>query len=278
MTFIDCKSIANKWKNQIKKKNISASLCVIQVGNDPASEAYIRGKKKDCEELGFGFEHIRIDNLGETYVRQRVKNELQLASFRSIFDDLRAGCILQLPLPDGISLDFKVEDYLPNDIDVDGFNSSSEFFPCTPEAIVLLLEELDVKLAGKHCVIAGYSNIVGKPLSHMMSERGATVTVCRSRTPQNLLYKLASEADIFISAVGKAGIFTSDIFKPGAIVIDVGINRTDDGLCGDVEIVDGTKDILITPVPGGVGLLTRAVLMKHIAKTGKEMTFTGTKE
>lgn len=269
MTFIDCKSVANKWKNQIKEKNISARLRVIQVGSDPASEAYIRGKKKDCEELGFEFDHIHIDNLGETYIRQRVKKELQLASFCSIFENLRTGCILQLPLPDGVSLDFKIEDYLPNDIDVDGFNSCSDFSPCTLEAVVRLLEDIGVKLAGKHCVIAGYSDIVEKPLVHMMSEKGATVTACRSQIPQNLLYKLASEADIFVSAVGKAGLITSDIFKSGAVVIDIGINRTKNGLRGDIEIVEGTKDILITPVPGGVGFLTRAILMQHVAETGK---------
>lgn len=154
-------------------------------------------------------------------------------------------------------------------MDVDGFVPKSCFDPCTPEAIMGMLKEIDVAVSGKYCVIAGYSDIVGKPLVHMMSEGGATVTICRSRTSKNLLYELASKADIFVSAVGKAGLITSDIFKSGAIVVDVGINRTESGLCGDVRIVDKTKNIHITPVPGGVGLLTRAVLMRHVWKTGK---------
>lgn len=267
MTYIDCKTIAEKWKKEIKNFNIKAGLCVIQVGNDPASNIYVNGKKKDCEEFGFEFRHILIDDGDENIVREKIKETiLQLAN-----KELYFGCIVQLPLPKGITLNYKIEDYLPSYMDVDGLNSNSCFEPCTPEAIIEMLKEIEIDISGKHCVIAGYSNIVGKPLAHMMSERGATVTVCRSHTPQKILYKLASEADIFISAVGQEGLITSDIFKSGAVVIDIGINRTKNGLRGDIEIVQGTKDILITPVPGGVGFLTRAMLMKHVAVTGRIM-------
>lgn len=265
MTYIDCKAIAEKWKKEIKDVPVEAGLCVIQVGNDPASNAYVNGKKKDCEELGFEFQHIRIDDTDEKTVRNEVKKTIIDLSNKELY----FGCILQLPLPKGIVLDYKIEDYLHPYMDVDGFDPKSCFDPCTPEAIMGMLKEINVDISGKHCVIAGYSDIVGKPLAHMMSESGATVTVCRSRTPKNLLYEFASKADIFVSAVGKEGLITSDIFKPGALVVDVGINRTENGLCGDVKIVDGTKNIYITPVPGGVGLLTRAVLMRHVWKTGK---------
>lgn len=262
MKIIDCKSIAQKWKDEVKSTGVDAGLCVIQVGNDPASSAYIKGKKKDCEEVGFRFEHIHILNADEGTIRKRVRWSLIEQGYLTATN----GCILQLPLPEGVTLDFKIELCLPNDKDVDGFNPESKFKPCTPEAVMELLNEIGVDPAGKHVVIAGRSDIVGKPLAQMMSEADATVTICHSKTPTEVLYKMASEADIFVAAVGKPGLIESNVFKDGAVVIDVGINRTENGLCGDVKIVGNTKNIMITPVPGGVGLLTRAMLMKHVLK------------
>lgn len=257
MEIIDCKSIAQKWKDGVKAQGSQAGLCVIQVGNDPASDAYVRGKKRDCEEIGFHFEHVRLSPRNLDY-------QLKSAVFNTMTSHHIDGVIIQLPLPEEAKVTLRLEKLIPPSMDVDGFNPQSYFKPCTPEAVMELLKEINVDPTGKHVVIAGRSDIVGKPLAKMMNETGATVTVCHSKTPVELLNKLASEADIFVSAVGKVGLVASDVFKDGAVVIDVGINRTEEGLKGDVKIVDGTRDIRITPVPGGVGLLTRAMLMRHV--------------
>ena len=226
MEYIDCKSIAQKWKDEIKAHGIKAKFYVLQVGNDPASTAYINGKIKD-EELQYSME--------------------------------ADGVILQLPLPFGLTMD-DFKDHMNPDKDVDGFLTDSPFAPCTPDGIVQMLNEIGVSTEGALCVIAGRSDIVGKPMARLMTDANATVCLCHSFTDRK-------QAHISVSAVGKPNFISSNLFKKGAVVIDVGINRTENGLCGDIFIdKTNTKNILITPVPGGVGLLTRAMLMQHILR------------
>lgn len=259
MEFIDCKAIADKWKSEIKATGVNACLYVISAGDDPASAAYIKGKLKDVEDIRFKcvHKHIEADNRDQLLMNlTRLLDELQY----SISVD---GVIVQLPLPFGITFD-DIKLWMANEKDVDGFLADSPFDPCTPDGIVQMLKEINVDINGKLCVIAGRSNIVGKPLAEMMTRENATVVLCHSHTPATLLDQLAHDADIFVSAVGQKDFIDSSKFKDGAVVIDVGINRTEQGICGDITINPNSNNILITPVPGGVGLLTRAMLMKHL--------------
>ncbi len=259
MEFIDCKAIAQKWKDEIKATGVKATLYVISAGDNAASAAYIKGKLKDAEEIGFEciHRHINADNREQLLANLTLLlNELQY----SINAD---GVIVQLPLPFGITFD-DIKMWMTTEKDVDGFLADSPFDPCTPDGIVQMLKEINVDIDGKLCVIAGRSNIVGKPLAEMMIHENATVVLCHSHTPAALLDRLVHDADIFVSAVCQKDFIDSSKFKDGAVVIDVGINRTNQGICGDITINPKSNKILITPVPGGVGLLTRAMLMKHL--------------
>lgn len=259
MEFIDCKAIAQKWKDEIKSTGVNACLYVISAGDDPASAAYIKGKLKDAEEVGFKCIHKHL----EAKNRDQLLMNLTFLLNNLQYDSRVDGVIVQLPLPFSITFgDIKM--WLSKEKDVDGFLSDSIFDPCTPDGIVQLLKEINVDIDGKLCVIAGRSDIVGKPLAEIMIRENATVALCHSHTPSKLLYQLAQKADIFVSAVGQKDFIDSSKFKAGAVVIDVGINRTEQGMCGDITINPNSNDILITPVPGGVGLLTRAMLMKHL--------------
>lgn len=263
MKIIDCKSIAKAWKDEIKKQNLPARLCVIQAGDDPASEAYIRGKKKDCEEVGFECIHKHIP----AYTAVQVFNEIIDALLEIELDETIHGVIVQLPLPFGLTFD-DIKSYVPIEKDVDGFLNYSFFDPCTPGGIMTLLKDIGVDVAGKHCVIIGRSDIVGKPLARMMTEANATVTLCHSKTTQETLKFELSAADIVVSATGHYGAITTRMCKKNSIIIDVGVNRNEEHLCGDVEIYED-DEVNITPVPGGVGLLTRAMLMRNVAKAYK---------
>ena len=259
MEFIDCKSIAQKWKDEIKAHDIKAKFYVLQVGDNPASTTYINGKIKDAQEVGFECVHIHIPAMTREQVYHEVCVKLEELKYSMEAD----GVILQLPLPFGLTMnDFK--DHMNPDKDVDGVLADSPFDPCTPDGIVQMLKEINVDIDGKLCVITGRSNIVGKPLAEMMTRENVTVVLCHSHTPVALLNQLVHDADIFISAVGQKDFIDSSKFKDSAVVIDVGINRTDQGICGDITINPHSNNILITPVPGGVGLLTRAMLMKHL--------------
>ena len=259
MTFIDCRSIAQKWKNEIKLNGVKARLYVISAGDDPASAAYIKGKLKDADEVGFECIHKHIDANSRDELLHKLSVLLEELKYNTQAD----GVIVQLPLPFDTTFD-DIKEHLTKEKDVDGFLSDSFFDACTPDGIIQMLKELNIEIDGKLCVIAGRSNIVGKPLADMMTSQNATVVLCHSHTPKKLLEQFASVADIFVSAVGKKDFIDSGKFKTGAVVIDVGINRTEQGICGDVTINPNSKEILITPVPGGVGLLTRAMLMKHL--------------
>lgn len=261
MEYIDCKEVAHRWKEALRQSGVSAQLLVIQAGEDPASTAYIRGKIRDAEEIGFVCRHHHVPALD----REQVLGEVLAALDAAAADPAVDGVIVQLPLPFGLGFD-DVKGHIPPEKDVDGFLPDSPFAPCTPAGVMDLLGELGVELGGKLCVIAGRSDIVGKPLARLMTACDGTVALCHSRTPETLLHQLAGMADIFVSAVGKAGLFPAGLFKDGAVVIDVGIDRTPEGLRGDIRVTGDAGDIRLTPVPGGVGLLTRATLMRHLLR------------
>ena len=242
-------------------------LVVILVGNDPGSQTYVRNKEKACDVVGFKHTTYRLpEDTPEQEVLDRIA-ELNA-------DDSVDGILVQLPLPRHIS-ETKVIEAIAKEKDVDGFHplntaalwqkrpNNTCVVPCTPMGIIKLLEEGNVEIAGKKAVVLGRSQIVGLPISKLLLDRNATVTICHSRTQD--LASVCREADILVAAVGKLHMITADMVKPGAVVIDVAMNRNEAGkLCGDVDYADVEKIAsAITPVPGGVGPMTRAMLMKN---------------
>lgn len=270
--LIDGKAVAAKIKNEIaaEVEAIVASgkrppcLAVILAGDDKASEVYVRNKHKDCLEVGF--KSLQL-NFEASITEQELLNVVSsLAS-----DDSVDGILCQLPLPKGIDKD-KILAAIPYSKDVDAFNPYNAglimqgkpmFAPCTPAGVVRLLDEYDIAIEGKECVIIGRSDIVGKPLSMLLTARSATVTVCHTRTKDLSFH--TKRADIIIAAAGRQGLVTGDMISDGAVVIDVGINRNSEGkLCGDCDFESCAKKAsFITPVPGGVGPMTRAMLMQN---------------
>lgn len=243
---------------------IQPSLAVILLGDNPASVVYVRNKHKACLETGIN--PIQINLPAETSEDELLAQIDKLNSDESIH-----GILVQLPLPKHIS-EQKVIDRISPDKDVDAFTHDSvgrivegkyKFLPCTPAGIMKLLEYYNVEIEGKECVIIGRSNIVGKPMALLMLNASGTVTVCHSRTKN--LSELTKRADILVVAIGKPNFVTADMVKEGAVVIDVGINRKEDGkLCGDVDFeAVSQKASLITPVPGGVGPMTITMLMAN---------------
>ncbi len=257
--------------NQLKEKyGKQAGLAVVIVGNNPASQVYVRNKMKACENVGFYSENIELDeNISEEELLQEI-NKLNK-------NDRINGILVQLPLPSHIN-ELKIIDRISPEKDVDGFHvanigkmvigDETGFLSCTPYGIMQLLEEYKIEIAGKDAVIIGRSNIVGKPMALMLIQKGATVQVCNSRTKD--LRKKLNEADIIIVAAGVPKLLKKEDVKEGAVVIDVGINRVDGKICGDVdyeEVVE--KASYITPVPGGVGPMTIASLIKNTFKSYK---------
>ena len=239
-------------------------LAVIIVGNNPASRIYVNNKKKACEICGFGSYEYAIDENAD-------ENELLDLIDRLNKDDSIDGILCQLPLPSHMD-ENKVIDAICPEKDVDGFSPVNTgnllagkpcFAPCTPAGVVEMLKYEGIEISGKHCVIVGRSNIVGKPAALLMLQENATVTVCHSRT-KNLAEEV-KRADIVIAAIGKAGFITEDMIKDGAVVVDVGINRLESGkVTGDVDFEAVKKKAsYITPVPGGVGPMTITMLMKN---------------
>jgi methylenetetrahydrofolate dehydrogenase (NADP+)/methenyltetrahydrofolate cyclohydrolase len=279
MIIIDGKMVASKIKENIaaevktlkQKTGKTPGLAVVLVGNDPASAVYVRNKNKTCENLGFhSFENILPADTSESKLLGLI-HELNI-------DDRVNGILVQLPLPDQISSNKILEAINPKK-DVDGFHlenvgrlvtGNATFKPCTPEGIIQLLDHYEVNIEGKHAVILGRSNIVGKPISLLLLERNATVTICHSKT-QNLS-AITKSADILIAAIGKPNFVTEDMIKDNTIVIDVGINRVDNKLTGDVDYQSVSKKAsLITPVPGGVGPMTIAILMANTLQSFKNL-------
>lgn len=271
MLLIDGKKISTDIKDELKvkveelkSKGIEITLAVIQVGNDPASSVYVGNKKKACAYIG-------INSLAYELEESTTQEELLELIAKLNADSKVNGILVQLPLPSHIN-----EKSIINAIDpmkdVDGFHPVSVgnlsigqpgFLSCTPAGIVQLLKRSGVEIAGKECVVIGRSNIVGKPISLLMLRENATVTIAHSKTKD--LKEVAKRADILIVAVGKPMFINSEYVKEGAVVIDVGIHRKEDGkLCGDVDFEDVKEHVsAITPVPGGVGPMTIAMLMKN---------------
>ncbi len=275
-TIIDGKAVAQKTKaavaEETKRMSQRPGLAVIIVGDDPASRVYVNGKRKDCEECGIYSEEYTLPaDAGQ-------KALLELIDALNAQDNID-GILCQLPLPAGYDYDEKEVIYrIDPSKDVDAFHPFNvgrimigdyDFLPCTPAGVMHLMDEYQINPEGKRCVVLGRSNIVGKPQSMLLLHRHGTVTVCHSRTPN--MEEVVREADILISAVGKPGIVTADMVKPGAVVIDVAMNRNEAGkLCGDVDFESVQKVAsYITPVPGGVGPMTRAVLMKNTLTAAK---------
>ncbi|MCG1022782.1 bifunctional methylenetetrahydrofolate dehydrogenase/methenyltetrahydrofolate cyclohydrolase FolD [Sutcliffiella horikoshii] len=251
-------------------KNIQPSLAVILVGEDPASQSYVRAKQKACEEAG-------IRSILEEYPSSIAQQELleRITHFNQ--DASVHGILVQLPLPDHIDELAVIEHISPNK-DVDGFHpvnvgrmmiDQKSFLPCTPYGIVEMIKSLNVPISGKHVVVIGRSNIVGKPVGQLLLKEDATVTYCHSRTKD--LAAITKQADILIAAVGRAKLIGPEYVKDGAIVIDVGVNRLETGkLCGDVDF-DTVKEkaSYITPVPGGVGPMTITMLLQNTLESAQ---------
>lgn len=272
MVILDGKAVAQSWKEdmrgQLSQCKEQPCLAVISVGNDPASQVYIRNKRKACGEMGIKFEDCHFD---EDYNLSDIRRTI---IFKLNVDKAVNGIILQLPLAGQRYCEDGMIAHITPEKDVDGLTTVNQgrlaggdwhgrFAPCTPLGICKLLDAYGLgKLDGKHAVIVGRSKLVGKPLMHMLLERNATVTVCHSYTAN--LASCTRQADVLIVAVGKPGLITADMVKPGAAVIDVGMNRVNGKLCGDVDF-DGVKEVAgyITPVPGGVGPMTVAALMHN---------------
>ena len=272
--IIDGKELAKKIRNnlridceELKQKNIKTKLAVIMVGDDPASKVYVRNKSKACEDVGIEYEEHLLDK--ETTQKELIELIKKLNDEKNI-----NGILLQSPIPSNLDINEAFRTIAPEK-DVDGFNPTNvgklvlnqdTFVSCTPYGIIKMFEEYNIDLSGKNVVILGRSNIVGKPLIHCCLNKNATVTTCHSKT-QNLAQK-AKEADILISAIGKAHFVTADMVKENAVVIDVGINRLDNGkITGDVDFENVKEKVsYITPVPGGVGPMTIAMLMNNVIK------------
>ncbi|HKL80177.1 MAG TPA: bifunctional methylenetetrahydrofolate dehydrogenase/methenyltetrahydrofolate cyclohydrolase FolD [Mobilitalea sp.] len=273
--IIDGKKIATEIKDELKEKvaelnnhNIEITLCVIQVGKDPASTVYVGNKKKACEYIG-------IKSLAYELPEETTQEELLALVHKLNADHNVNGILVQLPLPKHIDEDLIIQN-IAIEKDVDGFHPQSVgklsigqkgFVSCTPAGVIELLKRYNIPTEGKECVIVGRSNIVGKPMAILMLRENATVTVCHSRTKN--LKEVAKRADILIAAIGKTRFITKDFVKEGAVVIDVGINRDENNkLCGDVDFDDVLPKVsAITPVPGGVGAMTIAMLMNNCVES-----------
>lgn len=256
--------------SDLKKQGIEPCLAVILVGESPASQVYVRGKENDCIECGIKNRTIRLPE--QTTQEKLLQVLAELAADNSVH-----GILVQLPLPKQIDEQVVIE-AIPPEKDVDGFTPINVgrmmigeecFLPCTPAGCIQMLKSTGVPLAGKKAVVVGRSNIVGKPVSLLLLRENMTVTICHSHTQD--LAAVCREADVLVAAVGRPGVITGDMVKPGAVVIDVGINRNEAGkLCGDVEFESAaSKAGYITPVPGGVGLMTRAVLIQNTIQAAK---------
>jgi methylenetetrahydrofolate dehydrogenase (NADP+) / methenyltetrahydrofolate cyclohydrolase len=275
--IISGKEIAQEKRKALKeevealsKAGVKPGLAVILVGNDPASRSYVTAKRKACQEVGI---HSVLVELPETITEEELLK--QIDEFNK--DEKIHGILVQLPLPKHIRETAVIERISPAK-DVDGFHPVSigkmmtgqdTFLPCTPAGILEIVKSQNIDISGKHVVVIGRSNIVGKPVGQLFLNENATVTYCHSKTEN--LQKFTRMADILIVAVGKAHLIKGDDIKPGAIVIDVGVNRLESGkLCGDV-VFDTAKEVAsyITPVPGGVGPMTITMLLYNTVKSAR---------
>lgn len=276
MVIIDGKELSKKIRGQVKeevenlnKKGIYPKLAVIMVGEDPASKVYVRNKSKACNEAGIEYEEFILNE------------NIEMDELLSLIENLNNrkdihGILLQSPIPKHLDIDkaFETIDYRK---DVDGFHpinigrlalNKQTFISCTPHGVMKMLEEYGIELKGANVVILGRSNIVGKPLAQCLLNKDATVTICHSKTKN--IEEITRNADILISAIGKPKFVTANMVKEGAVVIDVGINRLETGIVGDVDFEEVSKKAShITPVPGGVGPMTIAMLLNNVVIAAK---------
>ena len=276
--IIDGKEVAKKIReelklecDELKKEGIQPKLAVIMVGDDPASKIYVRNKNRACQEIGIEFEEYLLEeNIQQEELNNLIKKLNQ--------DEKINGILLQSPIPKHLNINEAIKTITYRK-DVDGFTPSSvgklvigddTFISCTPYGVMKMLEYYNIDLTGKHVVILGRSNIVGKPLLQCCLNKNATVTVCHSKTVN--IEEYTKSADVLMVAIGKPKFVTADMVKEGAVVIDIGINRTEEGkLIGDVDFENiKEKASYITPVPGGVGPMTIAMLMNNVIKAAKE--------
>lgn len=275
--LIDGKELAKKVRKglkqeviTLKEKGVNPKLAVIMVGNDPASSVYVKNKSKACEKVGIEFEEYLLE---ENTTEDELLNLIEKLNN----DNSVNGILLQSPVPKHIDINKAFRTISP-DKDVDGFNpvnvgnltiGEDAFISCTPYGIVKMFEEYNIELEGKNAVILGRSNIVGKPMIQCMLNKNATVTVCHSRTKN--IEEITRNADVVISAIGKPKFVKENMVKDGSVVIDVGINRLEDGsIVGDVDFDTVSKKAsYITPVPGGVGPMTIAMLLNNVVKAAK---------
>ena len=277
--IIDGKAISAAIRAEISEevaamkaeKGIVPGLAVIIVGEDPASQVYVRNKAKDCEETG-------INSIVHALPENTTEEELLALVHKLNNDDSVHGIIVQLPLPKHLNSDLIINN-IDVKKDVDAFHPYNvgkimigdyELLPCTPAGVMALLERSDIDVAGKNCVVVGRSNIVGKPQAMMLLHKNGTVTVCHSKTKN--LKEICLSADILVVAIGRAKFITGDMIKEGAVVIDVGMCRDENGkLCGDVDYESAEKKAsYITPVPGGVGPMTRVMLLQNTLTAAKK--------
>lgn len=265
------KDVASRTQ-ALRQRGVQPGLAVILVGDNPASQVYVRNKVKACEEAGFHSVLERYEaSLSQSALLEHIERLNQ--------DDRIHGILVQLPLPDHIDAQRVIEAISP-DKDVDGFHIASAgalmtglpgFWPCTPYGCLKMLDSIGYDLKGKHAVVIGRSNIVGKPMALMLLQRNATVTVCHSGTRD--LAHFTRQADVIVAAVGKRNVLTADMVKPGAVVLDVGMNRNEAGkLCGDVDF-EGVRQVAshITPVPGGVGPMTITMLLVNTLESAERV-------
>ena len=277
MKLIDGKLISAAVKERVRlgvselnQKGVSVGLAVIIVGEDPASKVYVANKKKACEALGI---------ISEEYALPEDTTEQELLELINTLNNKKSinGILCQLPLPRHLDEKLIINSISPEK-DVDAFHPHNvgrimigdyDFVPCTPAGVMEMLEYENIAVEGKNCVVIGRSNIVGKPMGMLLLHKNGTVTICHSKT-QNLK-EICKNADILVAAVGRPHFVTEDMVKDGAVVIDVGIHRTENGLCGDVDFLNvKEKASAITPVPGGVGPMTIAMLMQNTLTAAKK--------
>lgn len=274
--LLNGKELAAKKREQLKKdveelstKGITPGLAVILVGEDPASKTYVGAKQKACEQAGI---HSVLIKKPDTISEEELLAEID----RLNEDETIDGILVQLPIPKHISEQAVIERIAPNK-DVDGFHpinigkmmtGEDTFLPCTPHGVLVMLKEAAIELEGKHVVVVGRSNIVGKPVGQLLLNENATVTYTHSRTKD--LRAMTKQADILIVAIGKANFISAEDVKPGAVVVDVGINHVDGKLCGDVDF-ESVKDTAshLTPVPGGVGPMTITMLLENTVQSAR---------
>ncbi len=276
--LLDGKEVASKVRlglkeevTKLKEENIIPKLAVIMVGNDSASQIYVRNKSKACEEIGIEFEEFLLD---ENTSQEELLELIDTLNNKKEVN----GILLQSPIPKHLDINEAFRRISPEK-DVDGFNpvnvgkltlGQNGFVSCTPSGVIKILEEYNIDIEGKNAVVLGRSNIVGKPMSQCLLNKNATVTICHSKTRN--IENITKNADIIVAAIGKKEFVKENMVKEGAVVIDVGINRGEDGkLKGDVDFENVSKKAsYITPVPGGVGPMTVAMLMNNVVKAAKE--------